>query len=259
LLVLIGYAGSRGGLTSVERLEIHAVSTKLAIIAGLLAALAIFAFAGPTPSGGAALVSPSVGSISVILGMLIVTQGFETSRYMGEEYDRETRIRTMRYAQVLSMAIYGAFFLLVVPVVGQTMGHDGIAAILDATAVVSPILPTLVTIGALASQFSAAAADSIGAAGLMNDVTNGHITGRHAYPFVALVAIVITWTTDVFGVVALASRAFALYYMLQCVVAVMAAREDGKVPRNVPRDVWHLLIALLCLAVVLFGAPVEGE
>lgn len=258
LLAVIGIAGSFGGLTAVERLEVDAVSVKLAVIAGLVAALAVYAFGHQTPGAAPPEAAFSWRSVSVLLGLLIVIQGFETSRYMGEEYDRATRVRTMRHAQIIATGIYAVFFALVTPLLGRTIEHDGIAAILDVAAIVSPLLPALVTLGALASQFSAATADSIGAAGLLHEISHGRIAGRHAYPAVAFVAILITWTTDVFGMVALASRAFALYYFLQCVIAVLAVRRAPQVGRRAGHQAWYALLAAFCLTVVVFGAPAEG-
>lgn len=39
----------------------------------------------------------------------MIVQSFETSRYLGAEYDAKNRIRTIRYAQRLSAAIYLLF------------------------------------------------------------------------------------------------------------------------------------------------------
>ena len=38
-------------------------------------------------------------------------------------------------------------------------------------------------------------------------------------------AIALTWSADTFEIVALASRAFAFYYMLQCLVAFSVSRS----------------------------------
>lgn len=47
--------------------------------------------------------------------MLLVVQGFETSRYLGNEYSLQTRIKSMRFAQLLWAAIYVGFVFLVMP------------------------------------------------------------------------------------------------------------------------------------------------
>ena len=49
-----------------------------------------------------------------------------------------------------------------------------------------------------------------------------------SYPALALVAAVVTWETDIFRLIALASRSFALYYAAQCVVATASAWRRGE-------------------------------
>ncbi len=181
-------------------------------------------------------------------------QGFETSRFLGSEYPAALRIRTMKAAQLLSAAIYLAFFVLVLPLYVLETKSEGVAAIVDWLAPVSAILPVMIIVGALASQSSAAIADANGAAGLLHDLTGHRILVRSAYPLIALVAALVTWQTDVLSLIALASRCFALYYALQCVVAVISAvKRDSRV-----HAAGYCALALLCFAVVIFGAPVEG-
>jgi len=47
-----------------------------------------------------------------VLGMLIVVQGFETSRYLGTKFSPELRIKSMRYAQLISAFIYVIYIAL---------------------------------------------------------------------------------------------------------------------------------------------------
>jgi len=84
------------------------------------------------------------------------------------------------------------------------------------------------------------------------------IDHRHAYPVVALVGIVLTWSLDVFGVIALASRAFALFYLLQCVVAAGVALVAPAVSRRLLRAAGFIALAGLAGAVVVFGIPAAG-
>ena len=57
--------------------------------------------------------------------------------------------------------------------------------------------------------------------------THGHISPKHAYLVIGAVATCVIWATDVVSIVTLASRAFALFYALQCLVAVLVARHKG--------------------------------
>jgi hypothetical protein len=113
----------------------------------------------------------------------------------------------------------------------------------------------MLTIGAVASQFSASVADSIGADGLIEEVSGGRISPGHAYAIVAGLAIAVTWATDVFGIINLASRAFALFYLLQCLVALSVLHHRDDLPRRAPRAALFAASGLVCLAVVLFAIP----
>jgi hypothetical protein len=68
-----------------------------------------------------------------------------------------------------------------------------------------------------------------------------------------LVALALTWETDVNAIIAYASRAFALFYCLQSWVALLTAR--GLAKRNSGRELLFSLVGVLCLAVFVFGVP----
>ena len=163
ILVAIGSLGLFKGLGGVERVEKYTVGINLAVIAGLIGGL--FWYNGDALLTGRWQLDPSgkpftLESVQVLLGLLIVVQGFETSRFMGETYDAETRIRTMRYAQWISTVIYILFFILMT-VLFPLLGEDrGITAIIALVGQVALVLPVMLTIGAIASQFSASVADS---------------------------------------------------------------------------------------------------
>lgn len=255
LLVLIGWLGWSGGLNKVIAVESIVVALKLAVIGGFLVALAWFGASllwvgesvmPPPPRG-------DWGSVPVLLGMLIMVQGFETSRFIGAEFDRETRIRTMRLAQLISSGIYIVFFLLLSPVMEAAMAGSGETAVMDAAMLVAPLLPLALTLGAVASQFSAAVADAIGGAGLAQGASR-RLNGHQVYPLFAFISCLVLWETDIYEVIALASRAFAIYYMLQCIVAAVATRyEKGPLAAVL----FRVLLALLCAAVAIFGIPAE--
>lgn len=257
VLLAIAVVGVWRGFHAVEGVEIYAVSVKLAVIAALLAGLALFNAMSLFGSGGGN--GPVAGhfdiaDLPVLMGLLILVQGFETSRFLGDAYPAALRIRTMKAAQLLSAAIYIVFFLLMIPLMGGDSRETGVAAIVDIVQPVSLVLPLLITIGALASQSSAAVADTIGAGGLLNDITKGRIPVRYAYPWIAAVSAIVTWETDVFSLITLASRCFALYYALQCLVATMSCATRGAHTRAVG----FAALMLLCVAIVIFGTPAEG-
>lgn len=257
VLLVIAIVGAWRGFRAIEGLEIYAVSAKLAVISGLLVALALFDglwLFGAEQGNGAVSGHFDFNDLPILLGLLILVQGFETSRFLGADYPAALRIRTMKAAQILSAAIYVVFFLLMIPLMGADSQETGVAAIVDIVRPVSVVLPLMITIGALASQSSAAVADAIGAGGLLNDITKGRIPVRFCYPWIAGVSAIVTWETDVFSLITLASRSFALYYALQCLVALLSARERGANGRVAG----YALLLVLCAAIVIFGTPAEG-
>ncbi len=255
LLAVIGGVGLWRGFRAVEGLEIYAVSAKLAVIGGLVAGLALhdWHIMGETgtllPAGHF-----EESSLPVLLGLLILVQGFETSRFLGDTYSPGLRVRTMKLAQLLSTAIYLVFFALMTPLFAVETPAGGVAAIVDMLAPVSIALPLLVLFGALASQSSAAIADTLGAGGLLHDIAGQRIALRHIYPLIAVVAGIVTWQTDVYSLITFASRCFAVYYALQCMVAALSAARRGSKARAAS----FAALTLVCTAIVVFGTPVEG-
>jgi hypothetical protein len=262
ILLGIGAQGLLRGLHGLENVEEYAVGLKLAIIAAALAALAWFNIDGAL-NGTWHIVEQTkpfdLQSIRVVFGLLVVVQGFETSRFLAGAYPPELRVRTMRYAQWLSGAIYMVFFLLAMAAVEDPRALNG-----DATGIIAVLEPAasslvyLIVIGAVFAQLSAAVADAIGAGGLIEQVSGKRIDHRHAYPIIALIGIALTWTMDVFAVITLASRAFALFYLLQCLVAAGVALSSPDVRRRGLHIAGFLILAAMALAVVLFGTPMEG-
>ncbi len=257
LLVLIGGIGMWRGLGLLENLEKYAVALNLGMIAALIVALAVYNV-GRAVDGSWAL--PAISSavdlkdVRVLLGLLIVVQGFETSRYLGDEHPPEQRIATMRAAQILSAAIYLLFVGLATVLFHDGLGAD-VTAVIGMTKPVAALLPFLLTVAAIGSQFSAAVADDEGAGGLLEDITERKLPVRYAYLLILLITVTLAWGTSVNEIIAYASRAFALYYALQCVVAFLVARQDEKVPYRRSRLVLFVALTAVCFAVFAFGLP----
>ncbi len=91
----------------------------------------------------------------------------------------------------------------------------------------------------------------------MEDITHRKLPIRYAYLLILLVTVVLTWETDVNGIIAYASRAFALFYMLQCVVAFLVARQTKEFPGRSWRMAMFAGLAIACLAVFALGLPSE--
>ena len=257
LLVIIAGIGMWRGLSELGAVEKYAVALNLGMVGALLVALAVYnvkLFVG----GEWALSSVSsvidFHDIRVLLGLLIVVQGFETSRFLGSEYPAPQRIATMRAAQLLSAAIYLVFIALTTVLFHQGLGAD-VTAIIKMTAPVAVVLPILLSVAAIGSQFSAAGADSSGAGGLIEDITHKKLPVRYAYLLILMVTVALTWATDVNSIIAYASRAFALFYMLQCVVAFLVARQLKDLDRRSLRLATFASLAVICFLVFALGIP----
>lgn len=254
VIVAIAALGWTRGLAGLERAESVSVALKLAVIAGLLAGMGLYTWglwqreALQTSNGHFGW-----NSMRLAFGLIITVQGFETSRYLREGYDAETRIRTMRYAQWLSAAIYLAY-----------IGFAGLdfdaahvplkeTAVIGLTAPIASVLPMLLVLAALAAQFSAAVADTNGCGGLVQEMSRGRVRSRAAYVCLAVLALLLTWAANIYEIISYASRAFALYYALQCALAAMFARADGARLRMAGFG----LLTLLMLAATVLGLPAE--
>ena len=259
LLLIIGGIGMWRGLRMLEGLEKYAVALNLGMIGALLVGLAIFNV--NLLMGGEwklQTISSEIGvqDMRILLGLLIVVQGFETSRYLGDEHPAEQRIATMRTAQLLSAAIYLVFIGLATVLFQEGLGSD-VTAIINMTAPVAVVLPMLLSVAAIGSQFSAAVADNEGAGGLIEDITRHKLPIRYAYLLILVVTIALTWETNVNGIIAYASRAFALFYMLQCLVAFLVAWQLRDLSKRTPRLIRFAFLAAICLLVFAFGLPSE--
>jgi len=185
-------------------------------------------------------------------------QGFETSRYLGEAYNASMRIRTMRYAQWLSSAIYVVFILLMTPFfTGALPERGGETSIIDLLAPLGVIIGPLIMITAVASQLSAAVADMNGASGLLAGATRNALSMRAGYVATAAVALAITWSASIYEIITYASKAFVVYYALQCWLAAIVATRSGE-GRSFVLAALFVAGAGLCLAVLIFGIPADA-
>lgn len=219
LITLVGVGRGFGGLERLERLALGAVLVLTTAFGGAL----FFSAAGDLFGSGIRLPpSPHVGvghAALVIGGLLITVQGFETARYLGEEYDAKTRIRACWVSQAVAASIYIGFALVCTPFmgIGTAAGPDpDLLAIADR---VVPILALPLVLCAVLSQFSAATADTAAAGGNLHTLFPRRLGGPRPYVVGGTVAILLAWTVPTFTIIAVASRAFAAYYCVQCVIA----------------------------------------
>ncbi len=257
LLLFIGGVGIWRGLSELEKVESFAISLNLGMICALVIGLGFYNI--ELFSSGAWQL-PDISSdidthdLRILLGLLIVVQGFETSRYLGEKHSVDERINTMRAAQLISAVIYILFIGFATVLFHDGMGAD-VTAIIGMTAPVAVALPILISVAAIGSQFSAAVADTSGAGGLLQDITHRRLAIRYAYLLILIVTILICWETNVNAIIGYASRAFALFYALQCAVAFLVAWQQRELARRPLLLCFFGVLTVLCLLVCLLGVP----
>ena len=256
VFAIILYVGWTRGFRTLESMEYVSVTLKLAIIAGLLVGMAAY-FLDKLAAGQLLFLPGQTtgwAAITLSFGLIVTVQGFETSRYLSETYDAETRIRSMHWAQWISAGIYLAYILLLAFVFERDQLALTETAIVDMMHIVAPILPLLLVAAALAAQFSAAVADTSGAGGLIAELSGGKLTPRQAYALLTAIGLYLTWSADVFEIIAHASRAFAAYYAVQAAIAALTAKRQGQSLKSLA--FWWL--AILGGAIVILGKPVEA-
>ncbi|KNG94612.1 hypothetical protein [Pseudaestuariivita atlantica] len=254
-LLVIAYTGWTRGFTALEGMEKLAVTLKLAIIAGLLCGLAIYF--GATAARGALVFNPPQvtdwAGLTLVFGLIVTVQGFETSRYLGRQYDAHTRIQSMKRAQWIATAIYMVYILLLSFLFASGTIPLSETAIIPLMKVAAPILPVLLVGAALAAQFSAAVADTAGSGGLVAELTRGRVSTRAGYTVLAVIGVVLTWSANVFEIITIASRAFAAYYAIQAANAAAGSLASG----HRTAAIAFSCLAALGLLVVVTGASVS--
>lgn len=260
VLAFIGIYGWRRGLLGLERLEAYSVTIKLAIIAALLVGLAWHDIGHGDDLSRLPMPDTSLwDTVCQLAGMVLIVQGFETSKYLDAQYDAPLRARSMRLAQWVAGVIYLAFVVLAMPLMAP-LAHQSPdeTAIIHLSASITLVLPVMLVVAAAMSQFSAAIADTIGAGGVVENEVRGRISCQWCYPMITALAIVLVWTANIFEVIALASRAFAFYYMLQALLAARLASRRAEQARHAWVTAGFLALALAMLFVVIFAEPVAA-
>jgi len=256
VFAIILYVGWTRGFRSLESMEYVSVTTKLAIITGLIIGLTGY-FLQNASGGTFYIVKPQItawSALTLSFGLIVTVQGFETSRYLGAEYDSHTRRISMQLAQALSSAIYIIYILLIAYAFPVEKLELSETAIVEMMKVVAPILPVLLVAAALAAQFSAAVADTSASGGLAAELTGNRLSPRLGYLALTTIGLILTWSANVFEIISYASRAFAAYYMFQ---SAIAAVRSSRSPGQQSQTALFAALSVLGLLIVVFGRSVE--
>jgi hypothetical protein len=263
IIFFIAFVGYKRGLGGLEKLEAVSMTVQLSIVVALLLGLAVFAFLFMASDETLNFVYPDRDistQVRILAGALLVVQGFETSRFLGEKYSPEVRVATMRNAQIISGILYVVSVALFLPVVQHLdLLHIQLAKIVDITGLAAVVLPFMLIGAALMSQFSAAVADTGGGGGLLSENSGKRLSTRISYLGVCVCAILLVWAVNLIEIITLASRAFAFYYFLQTLLALNFCYRDCA-PEA--RMTWWMRILFISVAIILafiifFAIPAE--
>jgi len=250
IIAAIGAIGRFHGLDMLLVLERWALRTTGLLVLALIVGFAAFDWRAMATHTLQWPVSPKQDLwtvLTVLGGTLIVVQGFETSRYLGSEFDRELRIWSCRSSQIVSTFIYLLFVAVATPLMhflGNQVEDNGLLML---AAQASDLLPIPLVIAAVLSQFSAAVADVVAAGGNVAESTQGRVDDRRAYVLICGIAVVLAFASTL-TILAFASRAFAFYYFLQCLVAISVSTSTAQ------KAAIGLLAAVLAF-ITLFAIP----
>ena len=252
IIVAIMAVGMTKGLDVLGVLEEWALYITFAIIALLLLGFTYYDWAAwQTPAG---FILPKAKAhtpweiLTIVAGTLIVVQGFETTRYLGKTFDAGVRVSASRWSQIISTFVYILFVAVAMPLVHTLNGHYNDNSLIKLAGTASTLLVVPLIIAAALSQFSAAVADTIAATGNMEETTHQHLKARWGTVLVGGGAIMLSWSASTLEILAIASRAFAFYYLLQCLVALT-------VNKSTLQRVGITAIAVVLAFITIFAVP----
>jgi hypothetical protein len=229
VIAIITVIGVTKGLKLLDVLEQWGLYVTLMIIVLLVLGFAHYDWMAWQSASGITLVKALGHSpwevLTIVAGTLIVVQGFETPRYLASTFDAETRVSASRWSQIISTVVYVVFVALALPVVHTLNGSYDDNSLIALVGIAASLLAVPLIVAAALSQFSAAVADTLAATGNMQETTHGHLKAKWGCILVGGGAISLTWSATTFEILALASRAFAFYYMLQCLVAISVSKS----------------------------------
>ncbi len=252
VVIVIGY---QGYLPALNKLGDRTTAFNLA---ALFAVLAAFAFYNVLEAIDGNWDFPSYDPVidttatRKIVGLFAMVQGFEASRYIGARFGAEERISTMRIAQAVATAVFVALIALVLLPFGQFRPNADATAIFVVSKEVAFYLPWLILLVAVGSQVSAIANATSSRSDLLIEATRQAIPRRFTIPILLVPAIMIVIFTDVTDAVAIASRVFALYFVLQSVIGLILATRS----RSWPAMIGTSAVGLTMASVTIFGLPI---
>jgi hypothetical protein len=252
LLVALIVVGMAGGMDWLNNLGNKTTAFNLSAVVAVVTAFIVYniqEWLGGRWDLGETEVMISGEDFRKIIGLFAIVQGFEAARYIGARFGKELRITTMRLAQVISSVVFVVFVASVLILYVQVQTDFSGESIFIVADEVGDFMPWLILLAAIGSQTSAI----INATMSRSDMLVDHKMPRR-WTFVVLLgpAIAVFLLVDITEAVALASRVFAAYFLLQAVIAWILARRL----QNWAAVAGFTAIALAMGTITIFGVSI---
>ena len=99
--------------------------------------------------------------------------------------------------------------------------------------------------------------DTIGSGGLLNEATRKKLTVNNCYALIVMVAIALTWLTNIYEIITIASKGFAVYYALQILLTLYTVWNKKDLNFRIIKMTFYISLFTLMMFVIVIGIPVE--
>lgn len=230
LLVGLIVVGMRGGMNRLNDLGNKTTAFNISAVVAVVVAFVVFniqeAMGGRWNLGQSDAVIDA-NSVRQIIGLFAIVQGFEASRYIGSRFAKETRISAMRVAQLIAYVVFVVFVASVLLLYVDVKTDFSAQSIFLVSEEVGAFMPWLILLAAVGSEGSAIINATMSRSDML---VNNKMPRKWTYLALLGPALVLFLLVDVSMAVALASRVFAAYYLLQALIAGIIARRSKNWP-----------------------------
>jgi hypothetical protein len=254
VLIVVGWTG---GMDWLNNLGNKTTAFNIAAVVAVVVAFIVYNI--QEALGGRWELPPTDSMISgedfrKLIGLFAMVQGFEAARYIGGRFAGEMRISAMRVAQVISTVVFVVMLASVTVLFVQVETDFGGKSIFVVSHEVGATMPWLILLAAIGSQTSAIINATMSRSDMLVDHKVLGLKVPRRWTFVVLLApaIAIYLLVDITQAVALASRVFATYFVLQAIMALVLAHRV----RNWGAVTGFVGIALVMATIAVFGLPI---
>jgi hypothetical protein len=252
-LIIVGFSG---GMDRLNALANKTTAFNLSAVVAIVVAFGVYNI--QEALGGREFFPPvdtviDAEAFRQIIGLFAIVQGFEAARYIGGRFAGELRITTMRIAQIVSSVVFVALVAFVIILFVQVQTDFSAQSIFIVADEVGDAMPWLILLAALGSQTSAIIGATMSRSDMLvsNEVLGHKVPRKTTFLILIVPAIALFLLADVPQAVALASRVFAAYFLLQATIAWILARRNS----NWGAVAGFTVVGAMMATITVFGLP----